>query len=62
MEALPYLAILLSGLILIMTGNYAYQKARLTRNKRIGWTMVWVGSVMAASILFFFALVSAFGG
>lgn len=62
MEALLYLAVLLSGLILITSGHHVYQKARLPRNKRIGRAMVFAGSIAVASILFFFALVSAFGG
>jgi len=62
MEALPYLATLLSGLLLMTVGRWVYQKARIPRNKQIGWTMIFVGSIMTASILFFFAFVSAFGG
>ncbi len=61
METLPYLTTLLSGLILITVGSLVYEKARLPRNKRIGWAMVFAGSIIAASILFFFAFVSAFG-
>ncbi|KKS08128.1 MAG: hypothetical protein A2418_00325 [Candidatus Brennerbacteria bacterium RIFOXYC1_FULL_41_11] len=62
MEALPYLAVLLSGLLLMTVGRYIHQKARVLLNKQIGRAMIFVGSIMTASILFFFAFVSAFGG
>ena len=62
MKTLLYLALLLSGLILITSGHHVYKKARLSRNKRIGRAMVFAGSIAVASILFFFTLVSAFGG